>query len=84
MRLPLLPEKHARLNETIIGLGAVALAGLERPQTIDNVWQRVRDLKAKKILPDRVSFEDLVLTLDFLHAIKAVSLNERGALQLCD
>jgi hypothetical protein len=83
MNLPLLPQKHARLNETILGIGAITLNELTTPQTVDEVWDKLKTLKSKKMLPDRVSFEDLVLTLDFLYALRTITLNEEGALSRC-
>jgi hypothetical protein len=81
--LPLLPEKHARLNETILGLGALLLSEFGEAETADELWEKVRRMKSKKTLPDRVSFDDVVLTLAFLYAVKAISREKEGGLKLC-
>ena len=83
MSIPLLPQKHARLNETILGIGAITLNELTAPQTVDSVWEKLKTLKAKKMLPDRVLFEDLVLTLDFLYALRAITIDQEGVLSRC-
>jgi len=82
--LQLLPEKHVRLNETFLGLGACVLESLQSAKTLDTLWEDIREIKnKKKTLPPKVSFEDLVMAVDFLFAIKAVKKNEDGSVLRC-
>jgi hypothetical protein len=82
--LDFFPAKHVRLNETIIGLGAVVLEQLKRPKTVDGLWNSIRELKQhKKSIPGKVTLEDIIVTADFLYALGAVSINEEGLLSRC-
>lgn len=84
MTLPILPEKHVRLNETFLGLGALVISQLDQPLTLDDIWDRFRDLKTrKKAIPERITFEDLILTIDLLYLMKAVEMNESGEVNKC-
>jgi hypothetical protein len=83
--LSLLPEKHVRLNETLLGLGAMVVLQLgEEGLTIDELWDRFRELKLKKrAVPERIGFEDLILTIDFLFALRAIRINAEGEIFKC-
>lgn len=84
MSLPFLPEKHVRLNETLLGLGALVIWQLDEPTTVDDLWDRFRALKTrKKAVPERITFEDLILTIDLLFALRALELTDTGELTKC-
>lgn len=84
MNPQLLPEKHIRLNETVLGLGACALMNLDSPKSLDALWEDIRELrKKKKIIPQKTSFEDLVLAVDFLYAMRAITSTDEGELMRC-
>jgi len=80
MMLPLMPEKHSRLNETVLGIGALILGELSKPDTSDAVWEKVRRLKSTKTIPDKISFDDVIVALTFLYAIQAIVLGDQGVL----
>lgn len=85
MNSELMPRKHIRLNETVLGLGAVVLSVLEQPLTLDEMWALVRDVRKKKrTIPEKTSFEDLVLAVDFLFALGAIQPVESGKFVVCD
>ena len=80
-----IPGKHVRLNETIIGLGAVLLSQLKESKTLDELWDGVRQLRQqRKSIPEKVSLEDIVLTIDFLYGMGLVRVTQEGELQKCD
>lgn len=42
MKTSLLPEKHIRTSESIIGLGAAILSSLfEKPKNLDGLWKDI-------------------------------------------
>lgn len=82
--LELFPSKHVRLHETLLGLGAAVLAELWDPKDVDSVWELLKDLKRrKKTVPDHTTFEDMILAVEFLFALGAVSTNSKGELVRC-
>ena len=82
--IPLLPEKHIRLNETALGLGAFVVQQLDEAMTLDQLWEALKELKKrKKSFPERIDFEDLIITIDILYALKAIDMDNEGALVKC-
>ena len=83
MSVNLLPEKHVRTSESLIGLGALVLATLElRPKTLDSLWGELKELDAvKRRVHGMVTLDAVVLTIDFLFSVGAVSLNSEGLLE---
>ncbi len=70
----ILPNKHIKTPNSILGIGAVLLGDLKRPQTVTQLWEQ-----ANKI-PEIESFEKFSLALDFLFLINAIELS-KGLLQ---
>ncbi len=84
MNMHLLPEKHVRMNETLLGLGALVLESLIIPMSLDGVWEHIKFLRQKKkIIPQKTSFEELVLAVNFLYAVRTIDFNEEGKLKRC-
>lgn len=82
MTVALLPQKHVRTSESLLGLGALVLVALEQdPKSLDTLWTELRQFDAVK---DRangsVSLDRVVLAIDFLFAIDAITLNNEGLL----
>lgn len=71
----ILPSKHIKTQDSILGIGAILLSKLQRPQTVTQLWE-----SANKV-PEIESFEKFSLTLDFLFIINAIKL-EKGLLQM--
>ena len=65
----ILPSKHISENQALIGVGAILLRQLERPQTVTSLWDKVREEQAVG------TFERFVLALSLLHIIGVVSLS---------
>ena len=70
----ILPTKHVRSENSLVGIGAVLLQLLARQQTVTRLWKHAQ--AANPIL----TFPRFVLALDFLFAMGAVEL-EDGLLQ---
>lgn len=66
----ILPSKHISQDQSLIGVGAILLEKIGRPQTVTNLWETVRE-------EDTIgTFERFVLALDMLHIAGAVALED--------
>lgn len=81
----LLPNKHIRFSESLIGLGGFVLEKLTKPSTIDELWGEFCKARKSGEYPAQHSFENLVLAVDTLYAIGALKELERntGVLVKC-
>ncbi len=79
----LLPDKHVRFAESLLGLGAFVLERLEKPKSLDLVWQELGNAAETERMPATHSFEKLVLAVYTLYAIGAVRLDDEGRLAKC-
>lgn len=80
----LMPDKHIRFAESLLGLGSFVLESLDQPRTIDELWALFgrHRISGKYLAPH--SFENLVLAVDALYAIGAVAEDESsGVLSRC-
>jgi hypothetical protein len=83
--IPIAPGKHIRLSETAIGIGAVILAALRKPKTLDELWRIIQRLRRqRRLIPDKIMFVDVILVVDLLHALGAIRVDETGELRRCD
>ncbi len=81
----LMPDKHIKFSESLLGLGSFVLESLSHPQTIDELWEKFCKARKNGLFPAHHSFENLVLAVDTLYAIGAVTeIDLSGVLQLCD
>lgn len=79
----LLPDKHISLADSLLGLGGFVLEQLDRPRTIDGLYERVIAARENKELPAYHDFDSVVLATLFLYSIDAVELTNNGALRRC-
>jgi hypothetical protein len=79
----LLPSKHVRLAESILGIGALILDVLRQPMTLDALKDAVDARVAGEQLPSHPSLEMIVLALDLLFAVGAVTTSDHGAITRC-
>jgi hypothetical protein len=79
----LLPQKHIKLAESFLGLGSFVLEHLSSPASIDTLWERFEAVNNTDAFPAYHTFENFVLTIDFLYTIGAVTSDENGNLLLC-
>lgn len=70
----ILPTKHIKPQDSLIGIGSTLLTNLRGAKTVTELWDGVRHL------PGIVSFERFVLGLDLLYAMELVVL-DRGMLK---
>lgn len=66
----ILPTKHLKLSNTLIGVGAVLLRHLDADKTVTSLWAGTH------FLQEINSFERFTLGLDFLFIIGAVDFKD--------
>ena len=83
MNITLLPEKHVRSSESLLGLGAIVLSLLDgNSKNIDTLWNDLKEIETvKHRIHGSVTLDNVVLAVDFLFSIGALSLNEQGLLE---
>jgi hypothetical protein len=62
----ILPDKYVSPERSLLGLGAVLLRLLRRPQTVTALWERAR------VIEEFGTFERFILALDFLYTLGLV------------
>lgn len=75
----ILPTKHIRISESLIGLGGFLIKLLNEPMTIDKLWIKFSKYNNKK-LPAYHNFDNLVLSINLLYMMGIVEINEKGEL----
>lgn len=75
----ILPTKHIRISESLLGLGGYLLTLLKRPMSIDELWAEYEKSNNKKF-PAYHSFDNLILSLDLLYLMGIIEINEMGDL----
>lgn len=80
---PLLPEKHVRTSESLIGLGAIVLSSLKsEAKDLDSIWEFVKeDKRTKQSINGSITFDVVILAIDLLFAIGAIRMNGEGAIE---
>jgi hypothetical protein len=73
------PQKHVKLSESLLGLGANILALLSRELSPEQIYSNL----VKNDLLISHDFEHIILTLDFLYACGAIEINEQGKIIKC-
>lgn len=65
----ILPTKHIKPLDSLLGIGALVLERLKSAKTVTQLWDEMRDL------PQVMTFERLVLGLDLLYMMGLVELD---------
>lgn len=79
----LLPDKHIKMSESLIGLGSFVVEDLATPKTIDEIWKGLQRAYTAGEYPVYQSFENLVLAIDFLYSIGIVTASRNGKIIKC-
>lgn len=77
----ILPTKHIRISESLIGLGGYLLKLLHEPMTIDNLWLKFSKHNNHQF-PAYHNFDNVVLSLNLLFIMGIIEINENG--ELCN
>lgn len=78
----ILPSKHIRFSESLLGLGGIILHIIKEPKTIDEIWFKFSEINNdKKVFPAYHNFDNVVLALNYLFIVGAVSIDKNGKIQ---
>lgn len=76
----ILPKKQLSICESFFGFGAFLLEYMEFPVSVDELWNYYKISCDNKKYPVKFSFDQFIITLDYLFIIDAIRENERGLL----
>lgn len=76
----ILPKKHISLEESMFGFGAYLLEHIHSKITVDNLWRIYLKEYGNMLYSTRFSFDQFIVTLDYLYAIGVLTINEKGEL----
>lgn len=79
----LLPDKHVRLAESLLGLAALVLTALDRPLTFDRLMGLLAPQFETAAWPAYHTAETVSLALCLLFAAGAVDVSDDGVLARC-
>lgn len=78
----IIPTKHTNFSESLLGFGSYILTKLDSSVSIDDLWNQYQvDYKNKTYFAKK-SFDNLLLTIVFLHSIGAVD-EQNGVIIKC-
>ena len=80
----LLPDKHLRISECVLGLAGLVLAHIVRPTRFDALWAKVREKMGSPEWPAVHGVENFVLALCFLFSIGLIEVSSDGEIFRCD
>jgi hypothetical protein len=76
----ILPSKHLSSDRALLTVGARLLQALDEPRTVSALWDMIRKRRDIHSSHGPVSYEWFVLSLDLLHAMSVVEL-ENGLIR---
>jgi hypothetical protein len=77
----ILPTKHTNFSQSLLGFGSYLLTKIETIETIDTLWNEYQNDYLDKVYPAKHSFDNLLLTLVFLHSIGAIEEQDGGVIK---
>lgn len=78
----LLPHKHLRFSDSILGIGGLIKSVLKEPMTVDEIWSVIH--KNSQQWPGRISYTNMVMGIYVLFTIGHLELLENGRLRVID
>lgn len=79
----ILPKKHLSLDESLFGFGAYLLNNIGKNSNIDRLWRNYLGDYKNNIYSVKFTFDQYIITIDYLFAINAIEINQKGELKLC-
>lgn len=79
----ILPKKHLSLDESLFGFGAYLLDNIKKNSNIDRLWRNYLSDYKNNIYSVKFTFDQYIITIDYLFAINAIEINQKGELKLC-
>lgn len=80
----LLPDKHIRISESVLGIAGLVLQSLKTSKSFDQLVAKISKDQSEQSWPGDYSVESIALALCFLHSIEAVDVTNNGDLVKCD
>ncbi len=80
----LLPDKHIRISESILGLAGVVYESLTVPKSLDDLIENVKARLESMQWQTTFSTQTVTLALCFLHSVNLVDVDVRGDFYRCD
>ena len=79
----LLPNKHLRISESVLGFAGLVLSLTQKPLSFDSLWKKVQEKLASPEWPATHGVENFALSLCFLFSIGALDVTPNGELFRC-
>lgn len=79
----ILPKKHLSIEESLFGFGAFLLQKTTAPTSVERLWGLYNDSHINKEYSIKFSFDEFILTLDYLFIIGAIEING-GLVMRCE
>ncbi|MCH5198142.1 MAG: hypothetical protein J1E34_04460 [Oscillospiraceae bacterium] len=76
----ILPKKHISVEESMFGFGAYLLQHIAEKTTVDKLWDIYLKEYQDSMYGTKFSFDQFIVTIDYLFAIGAIETNEKGEL----
>lgn len=70
----LMPTKHIKTENALLGVGGDVLAQLDTPKTVSRLFYDLQQLRKDSELPT-LQFDWFLLALDFLYTVGAIRLD---------
>jgi len=78
----ILPSKHIRFSESLMGLGGILLSFINEPKSVDEIWFKYSEINnSKSKFPAYHNFDNVILALNYLYLIGAIEINSNGKIQ---
>ena len=77
----IIPTKHTHFSESLLGFGAYLLGKIDSIKTIDSLWNEYQNDLSTNKFSAKHSFDNLLLTLVFLHSIGVVEEKDGGVIR---
>jgi len=77
----ILPQKHLKLSESLLGLGWFVLAQLKTPKDLDGIWVEYQKAYASRRYPAHHTFENIIMSVVFLFSLGVIVSDEDGKLK---
>lgn len=77
----ILPTKHTHFSESLLGFGAYLLKKIDSIKSIDSLWNEYQNDMSMNQYTAKHSFDNLLITLVFLHSIGAVEEMDGGVVK---
>ena len=72
----ILPSKHRKNCESLLGLGSILIDLLNEPISLDRLWNEFSKINNTKKCPTYHSFDNFILALDFLFIVNKIDSND--------